>query len=264
MPTAPPIILSIAGFDPSSGAGVTADIKTMLAHGCYGVTCITAITVQSTRGVRQVHPTAPELVQQTLEELVADMSIAAVHVGMLATEGVVRVVADFLAKVQLTHVVLDPILKSSSGADLLEPGAVGVVVEKLLPLAEVVTPNVDEAGALTGMAVTNLGQMKAAAGRLHELGARSVVITGGHLDPATDLLSFRGAAGLEQQVFQSEHLNSTSTHGTGCAFATALACNLARGSSLIEAVGAAKAYVTAAIANAYALGRGIGPVNHSV
>jgi hydroxymethylpyrimidine/phosphomethylpyrimidine kinase len=262
MATAPPVVLSIAGFDPCSGAGVTADIKTMVAHDCYGVTCITALTVQSTAGVRRVQPVAPEMVQQTLEELARDMPIAAVHIGMLGEEGVVGVVADFLAESRLRNVVLDPVLKSSSGADLLEARAVGSFLEKLLPLADVVTPNVDEAAALTGLAVTNIEQMKAAAGRLHEMGARAVVITGGHLDPAADVLSFHGAAGWESCIFESRRLASGSTHGTGCAFSTALACNLARGRGLAEAVKCAKDYVNGAIGGGYSLGKGIGPVNH--
>jgi hydroxymethylpyrimidine/phosphomethylpyrimidine kinase len=261
LPT-PPVVLSIAGFDPSSGAGVTADVKTIAAHDCCGVTCITALTVQSTAGVRRVDPVAPDLVQATLEELVSDVPIAAVHIGMLATKAIVGVVAEFLARHRLPYIVLDPVLRSSSGTALLDPPGVRLLVEKLFPRVDVTTPNVDEAAALTGMAVTNPEQMKAAAGRLHELGARAVVVTGGHLDPATDLLSFPGPTGLEEQLFQSQRLNSSSTHGTGCAFSTALACQLACGKSLPEAVGSAKAYVMAAIERAYPLGRGIGPVNH--
>jgi hydroxymethylpyrimidine/phosphomethylpyrimidine kinase len=262
MASAPPVVLSIAGFDPSSGAGVTADIKTIGAHHCYGITCITALTVQSTRGVRRVESVAPDLVQQTLEELVADTSPAAVHIGMLAAAPLVRVVAEFLEREKPPHVVLDPILKSSSGASLLEPAGVRVLVERLLPLADVLTPNLDEAAELAGVPVTDIEQMKAAAGRLHELGARAVVVTGGHLDPAADLLSYPGPSGLERQIFRSERIRSASTHGTGCAFATALACNLALGEALPEAVGRAKQYVTAAIANAYPLGKGAGPLNH--
>jgi hydroxymethylpyrimidine/phosphomethylpyrimidine kinase len=262
MRTVPPVILSIAGFDPSSGAGITADIKTIAAHECYGVTCITALTVQSTAGVRQVDPVAPEMVHSTLEELAADMAISAVHIGMLATDGVVKAVAGFLARRSLPHIVLDTILRSSSGTALLEPAGQKLLVEELLPRAEVITPNIDEAAALTGLSVKNLAEMKAAAVRLHELGAKAVVITGGHLDPAVDLLGFGGLKGWEEHVFQAEHLGSSSTHGTGCAFSTALACNLARGCALPEAVRSAKDYVTAAIANAYPLGKGSGPVNH--
>lgn len=262
MAEAPPVVLSIAGFDPSSGAGVTADIKTIAAHGCYGVACVTALTVQSTAGVRRVEAIAPELVQVTLEELANDFPIRAVHIGMLASGGIVETVGGFIERAKPPAVVVDPVLKSSSGTDLLERLALGLLIERLLPLADVITPNVDEAAALTGAGVANVEEMKVAAQRLLELGARAVVVTGGHLDPAADLLLFHGANGLEEHVFESGQLKSKSTHGTGCAFSTALACNLAHASRLPDAVRSAKAYVTAAIANAYDLGKGVGPVNH--
>jgi hydroxymethylpyrimidine/phosphomethylpyrimidine kinase len=262
MSQAPPVVLTVAGFDPSSGAGVTADVKTIAAHGCYGVACITALTVQSTAGVKAVEPVTPELIAKTLEELAADMKINAVHIGMLGSGKVVRAVADFLASKKLANVVLDPILRSSSGADLIDASGKKLLIEKLLPLATVVTPNVDEASAITGLPVTNPDQMRAAAIRLQELGAEAVVVTGGHLEKAIDLLSFRTAKGIEQEVFKSERQHSTSTHGTGCAFATAIACHLALGRGLPEAVLLAKAYVAAAIANAHPLGRGTGPVHH--
>jgi hydroxymethylpyrimidine/phosphomethylpyrimidine kinase len=262
MAQSPPVVLTIAGFDPSSGAGVTADVKTIAAHGCYGVGCITALTVQSTAGVRRVETVSPELVTDTLRELASDLEISAVHIGMLGSARVVRVVGDVLDKAGLRNIVLDPIIKSSSGHDLIDAPGVRLMVERLLPLATVITPNVDEAAALTGLAVTNLEQMRVAASRLHEMGAASVVITGGHLDKAIDLLSFSSGRGVEQEVFKSDRLRSNSTHGTGCAFATAMACHLARGRGLPEAVLLAKAYVAAAIANAYSLGRGTGPVNH--
>lgn len=262
MGQAPPVVLTIAGFDPSSGAGITADIKTIAAHGCYGVACISALTVQSTAGVRRVEPVSQQLVTETLEELASDVEIAAVHVGMLGSGRVVRAVADFLAKEKFPEVVLDPILKSSSGANLVDGAGARLLVERLLPLATVVTPNVDEASALTGLAVTNPEQMRAAAAKLHSMGAAAVVVTGGHLDKAIDLLSFRTKRGVEQEIFKSERQRSNSTHGTGCAFATAMTCHLALGRGLPEAVLLAKAYVTAAIANAHPLGHGIGPVHH--
>ncbi len=258
----PPVVLTIAGFDPSSGAGITADIKTIAAHGCYGVACITALTVQSTSGVRRVEPTNEDLITETLEELNADVEISAVHIGMLGSAKVTRAVSDFLAKAQLPNIVLDPIIKSSSGADLIGRNGVRVLLEHLLPLATVVTPNLDEAAAFTGMAVTNLDQMHAAATRLHTIGAASVVVTGGHLDQAIDLLSYTSRRGVEQEVFKSPRQASNSTHGTGCAFATAMACHLAQGRGLPEAVLLAKAYVSAAIAKAHPLGRGVGPVHH--
>jgi hydroxymethylpyrimidine/phosphomethylpyrimidine kinase len=262
----PAIVLTIAGFDPSSGAGVTADIKTIAAHGCYGVAGITAMTVQSTAGVRRVEPVDAGLLTDTLEELAQDVEIAAIHIGMLGSGKVVKAVADFLAtrkgKAKLPNVVLDPILKSSSGTELLDANGVKLLSERLMPLADVVTPNVDEAAALTGLKVRDLDEMKVAAGKLHEMGAQAVVVTGGHLEKAIDLLSFTSKSGVEQEVFKAERQRSNSTHGTGCAFATAMACHLALGRGLAEAVLLAKTYVTAAISYGHAVGQGTGPVHH--
>jgi hydroxymethylpyrimidine/phosphomethylpyrimidine kinase len=262
MALTPPVVLTIAGFDPGSGAGVTADIKTIAAHGCYGVACITALTVQSTTGVRQVDVVDPELVAETLAELVSDIEIAAVHIGMLGSGKVARAVADFVVEHKLPNIVLDPILKSSSGSDLLDAAGARLLTEKLLRLCTVATPNIDEASALTGFAVTDPEQMRTAARKLHEMGASAVVITGGHLEKAIDLLSFTGNHGVEQELFKSARLRSNSTHGTGCAFATSVACHLAMGRGLPEAVLLGKAYVAAAISNAHPLGHGTGPIHH--
>jgi hydroxymethylpyrimidine/phosphomethylpyrimidine kinase len=279
MPVVPPVVLTIAGFDPSSGAGVTADIKVMAAHECFGIACITALTVQSTQGVRRVESVDPLTISDTLNELVSDFPIEAVHIGMLANEATVRVVADFLAATRPPHVVLDPILRSSSGADLLDAAGTRLMVERLFQLSEVVTPNLDEAIALTGITppvgqgaassatsatsnAASVAVMREAALCLHALGAANVVVTAGHLDKALDLLSFKGSQGIEQEVFKAERQQSTSTHGTGCAFSSALACHLAHGRGLPEAVLLAKAYVSAAIANAQPLGHGHGPLHH--
>jgi hydroxymethylpyrimidine/phosphomethylpyrimidine kinase len=264
----PPVVLTIAGFDPSSGAGVTADIKTIAAHGCYGVACITALTVQSTAGVGRVEAVDPSLVTETLEDLASDIPIAAVHIGMLGSAKVVRAVAEFLGSRsgeranRLPNVVLDPILKSSSGVELLDAAGTRLLIEKVIPLADVVTPNVDEAALLTGLKVTDLDEMRAAAMKFHQMGSAAVVITGGHLEKAIDLLSFTTKGGIEEEVFKAELQRSNSTHGTGCAFATAIACHLALDRGLAEATLLAKTFVTAAIAAGHPLGRGTGPVNH--
>ncbi len=271
----PPVVLTIAGFDPSSGAGITADVKTIAAHGCYGVACITALTVQSTSGVRRVEPVDPALVRDTLEELDADLDIAAVHIGMLGSAKVVKAVADFLepagksgntsarrGTARIANIVLDPILRSSSGADLLDSAGTRLLMERLIPLSDVITPNIDEASALTGLNVNDLETMKEAAAKLHHMGASAVVITGGHLEKAIDLLSFQTSKGKEQEVFKAERQRSTSTHGTGCAFATSMACHLALDRGIAEATLLAKTYVGAAIANAQILGKGTGPVHH--
>lgn len=263
--TVPPVILSIAGYDPSSGAGITADIKTAAALGCYALTCITALTVQSTQGVFGVQPLEPELIVRTLNTLADDFDIAAVKIGMLGTGAIAGGVSGFLASRRLPHVVLDPVMRSSSGSALLDE--IGLeMLRALLPLCEVVTPNVDEAAIL---AVTEplppdtswentLPWLRNAATRMRDLGAGNIVITGGHLPTPNDYLSTRSG----EEIMVAERIESRSTHGTGCAFATALACHLAMGKTLSEATRAAKGYVSKAIRSAYRLGKGIGPINH--
>jgi hydroxymethylpyrimidine/phosphomethylpyrimidine kinase len=262
MHTPPPILLSIAGHDPSSGAGVTADIKTMAAHGCYGLTCITALTVQSSLGVKRVEAVPAKVVRDTLEELAADCTISGVRIGMLGSAAVAEAVAAWLEGTRRPNVVLDPILRASSGAELLEGRGAEVLRNRLIRLTDVITPNIEEAGALTDVAVGDLESMRLAAERLHELGARAVVVTGGHLKQPVDLLSVRIRGKVRQKEFKVKQVNSRCTHGTGCAFATALTCNLARGFELEDSVRASGRYVREAIAHGYRLGRGQGPVNH--
>ncbi len=254
----PPIVLSIAGYDPSSGAGVTADIKTAAAHGCYAVTCITALTVQSTLGVRRVEAVRGETVTETLAELATDLEMAAVRIGMLGSGPVAKAVAAFLEHRRPRNVVLDPVFRSSSGAELLDPAGIEVLRNRLLPAADVITPNIDEAAALTGFRVADLDGMRAAAEHLQGMGARAVIITGGHLPQPVDLLCY---GGMERE-YPGHRIDSRSTHGTGCAFATALACRLAQGSGLTEAVELAKEFVTEGIASAVPIGKGNGPINH--
>jgi hydroxymethylpyrimidine/phosphomethylpyrimidine kinase len=257
------VVLTVAGFDPTSGAGVTADIKTIAAHGCYGVACITALTVQTTAGVQRVEAVPEALVRDTLRELGSDVGISAVRIGMLGNAAMVEAVADFLQSARPPNVVLDPIMVATSGATLLDQPGIDRLAQVLLPLANVVTPNIDEAAALTGLPVTSLEEMKAAANKLHEMGAQNVVITGGHLARALDLLSIAAPAGTAEQLeFVSDRVRSTSTHGTGCAFATAVAANLALGRQLRYAIVLAKAYVTKAITRAYPIGKGANPVHH--
>jgi hydroxymethylpyrimidine/phosphomethylpyrimidine kinase len=253
----PLVVLSIAGHDPSSGAGITADIKTIAAHGCYGVTCITALTVQSTRGVARVDPFEGRVISETLEQLIDDLDIAAVKIGMLGSAEAARAVAAFLKRHSIRNVVLDPIINSSSGAQLISKEGLQVLKEHILPQARVITPNIEEAAALTGMTVTNPRERQASALRLHQMGARNVIITGGHLDPPLDLVSL---AGKPMTELKGKKVSARSTHGTGCAFSTALACELALGHDLLDAAKAAKRYVESALRSAPAIGKGIGPV----
>lgn len=264
----PPVILSIAGYDPSSGAGITADVKTAAANGCYAATCITALTVQSTQGVFGVQPVSPDLVRRILIVLAGDLNIAAVRLGMLASGEVAGAVADFLESSRLPNVVLDPVIRSSSGALLLDEAGLEVLRARLIPLCDVMTPNIHEAALLVGAEPlpekatweSALSRIRELADGLHQVGARTVVITGGHLDPANDYLSSK--APLQQLVINGERVESGSTHGTGCAYAAALACNLALGADLPQAARKAKEYVSRAIGAAYPVGKGIGPVNH--
>lgn len=257
--TGPPIVLSIAGYDPSSGAGITADIKTIAAHACYAVTCVTALTVQSTQGVKRFETVDGRFITESLEELATDFTLSAIRIGMLGSSEAARAVAAFLRRHQFSNVVLDPVLRSSSGADLISREGAQILKEKLLPMVNIVTPNIDEASVLTGLPVSTVEEMQAAAMELHRLGAKNVIITGGHLDPAVDLLS---TAGGGINLFKGKRIAGRSTHGTGCAFAAALACNLALGHNLPQATRDAKHFVVSAMHSAVPLGKGIGPLNH--
>jgi len=203
-----------------------------------------------------------QLVRETLDELAADFEIAAVRIGMLGSGEVAVAVADFLEERSPKNVVLDPIMSSSSGAELLDHAGVATLRDRLLRLATVMTPNLEEAALLSGLLVTNPTEMERAAQRLHTLGAANVVITGGHLNEPLDLLSMNAPGGSNIERFPRQHVRSSATHGTGCAFATALACNLALGLTLSDAVRLSGEYVRDAIAAAQKLGHGKGPMNH--
>jgi hydroxymethylpyrimidine/phosphomethylpyrimidine kinase len=260
----PKVVLTIAGFDPSSGAGITADLKTIAAHHLYGMACITALTVQSTQGVRRVQPVDPKLVLEMLEALIADVRPAAVKIGMLGSGEVAGVVADFLSSSSLRNIVLDPVLRSSSGASLLDAEGFRTVRSRLLARSDVITPNLEEAGLLADMDVRDLDSARAAARNLVEHGAKAAVVTAGHLKEVADVLAERMPdRSIEIQTFPGQKVETTNTHGTGCAFSTALACNLALELALRDAVQAAKAYVTQALKTSYPIGKGVSPVNHS-
>src|SRR5258707_14874916 len=188
----PPILLTIAGFDPSCGAGTAADLKTFAAHGCYGVAAITSLTVQNTQGVETVHNTPSAALRAQLGALVKDCDIAAVKIGMLGNRGSSVVVGEFLDAHKFAHVVLDPVMKSSSGAELLDAAGIKFFATELLKRASVITPNVPEAEVLTGLTIKDVADMEAAARRLLEMGARAVIVKGGHMERANDVL-FAGA-----------------------------------------------------------------------
>lgn len=257
-------VLTIAGFDPSSGAGVTADLMVFAAYGLFGTSCVTSLTIQSTVGVQAAHPIRPETVRETLDCLHGDLPAAGIKIGMLATEETVAVVADFLCELrdkgQRVPVVLDPVLRSSSGRELLDEEGVTTLRERLLPLVDWVTPNIEELGILSGMRVEKRSELPDAAWALQkEFTGLNVLATGGHLDPPDDfLLSAEGGTWW----LPGKRINSTSTHGTGCALSSALLSGLVEGKSAYEAAAGAKIYVAEAIRTAAGLGHGRGPLNH--
>lgn len=268
-PASRPILLTIAGFDPSAGAGILADLKTFAAHRVYGMACITALTVQTTQGVQRVEPISPGTVSETVHSLAGDVRFSAIKIGMLATKELAVAVADFLSTQPSVPVVLDPILLSSSGRVLLDLPGQQVLSTRLLARANWITPNLDELAALTDRAVTDSREgTEASAQALLEMAANlgnpglRVVVTGGHAAQPDDLLMVADPSGAQRHWFPGERIETQATHGTGCTFSSAIAARLALGDSDAAAVAAAKAYVTAALRAAYPIGHGHGPLDH--
>ena len=255
---APNLLLTIAGFDPSCGAGIAADLKTFAAHGCYGVAAITSLTVQSTEGVQAVHNTPSAELREQLEVLAKDCDIAAVKIGMLGNRGNAVVVAEFLDAHKFEHVVHDPVMKSSSGAELLDAAGLKYLITELLKRSTVITPNVPEAEILTGLEIKDVAGMEAAARKIVEMGAHGVIVKGGHMERAIDVL-FDGET---ITLLGGDRVKANNNHGTGCTFASAVAAQLASGRGLTEAAMLAKAYVTKAIEKGYAIGKGRIPLDH--
>ena len=254
----PPRVLAIAGSDSGGGAGIQADLKTMLAHGVHGMTVICAVTAQNSVGVQGYWELPPEAVRAQLDSVLGDIGAQAIKTGMLASPVLVATVCDSLAEVA-APVVVDPVAVSKHGDSLLSAGTLEAVRERLLPLATVVTPNLLEAGLLTGMAITDEAEMVAAAAMINAMGPQWVLVKGGHLPGNPVDLLFDGDHVIR---FPGERIESAHTHGTGCTLASAIASRLALGDDVPTAVRAAKAYVTGAIAAGFPLGAGIGPVDH--
>jgi hydroxymethylpyrimidine/phosphomethylpyrimidine kinase len=252
--------LTIAGSDSGGGAGIQADLKTFAAHGVYGTSAITAITAQNTVGVTAVSALAADLVTAQIEAVASDIPIQATKIGMLANAAIVEAVAAAIRDLDLPRVVLDPVMLAKSGDLLLDEEAVEGLRVALLPCALVVTPNLPEAAVLCGHAVESPHQVREAARRIHDLGAKAVVVKGGHGrgDRIVDLL-FDGDRFVE---FPTTRIQTRNTHGTGCTFASAVAARLALGHDLADAVARAQVYVVGAIRHGLAIGQGHGPLDH--
>ena len=258
--TTRPRALTIAGSDPGGGAGIQADLKTFSAIGVYGMTAITAVTVQNTQGVSGYEALAPSTVAEQIRAVATDIGVDAAKTGMLASAAIVEVVADTVAETRLPNLVVDPVSVSKHGHALLAEDAVGALRERILPLATVVTPNLPEASVLAGAEVLTRGDMVEAGRAILAFGPAAVLVKGGHLEIGTsadDVLVT--AAGV--RWIEGERIDTANTHGTGCVLSAAIAAHLARGAELVEAVRAAKVFVTAAIRGSLAIGHGIGPVD---
>jgi hydroxymethylpyrimidine/phosphomethylpyrimidine kinase len=256
---APPILLTIAGFDPSGGAGIAADLKTFAAHNCYGIAAVTALTVQSTQGVRSTHVTPAATLRAQLDALLDDCAVAAAKIGMLGNKANAAAVAEVLDRAKFPHVVLDPVARAQAGGEeLLDAAGLKFLRDELMKRATLVTPNIAEAALLTEMEIPDLTAMKAAAQKLVEMGAPAVVVKGGHMEKAIDVFY----DGAEILTIGGDRVKSENTHGSGCTFASAIAAQLALGKQLRDAVMLAKAYVVKAIEKSYAIGKGPGPLNH--
>ncbi|MDT7541407.1 MAG: hydroxymethylpyrimidine/phosphomethylpyrimidine kinase [Acidobacteriota bacterium] len=261
---APPVALSIAGLDPSGGAGVIADVKTFAAFGCFACAAVTSITFQNTTGVFGTSHQSADIVRAQVLPVVEDFRVAAWKTGMLPTREVIAEVARLARETQLSDapLVVDPVVRSTSGYDLIDDDALDALKRELLPLARVVTPNVPEAERITGLKIVDGEGMLRAAAAMRGMGARAVLVKGGHLacGEAVDVLDEGG----EVTYYSAPRIETTSTHGTGCTLAAGIVACLARGFSLNDAVASAKRFVTVAIRRAPALGHGQGPLKHDI
>lgn len=252
--------LTIAGSDCSGGAGIQADIKSISANGVFAMSVITAVTVQNTMGVFGVQDINPDIISGQIKAIFDDIEVDAVKIGMVSKIESIKAIANSLKKIKdLPQVVLDPVMVSKSGFNLLSQDAKETLITELFPLSTLITPNLPEAEEILGIKIENIEQMKEAAIKLIELGPKCVLVKGGHLeDDATDLLY----DGKEFTYFKQERINTKNTHGTGCTLSSAIAANLAKGMSVKEAVKEGKRYVTMAIEHSLELGKGVGPTNH--
>ena len=264
VPTAPPRVLTIAGSDSGGGAGIQADLKTMLAHGVHGMSVLTAVTAQNSVGVQDFWALPIEAVERQFRSVVDDIGVDAVKTGMLASPELTATVARLIATLDpAIPVVVDPVSVSKHGDPLLAPEALDALREELLPRATVVTPNLDEVRLITGLDVTSEADMATAAQALADLGPRWVLVKGGHLSDSPESADLLIGPNGTERWFRAPRHNNRHTHGTGCTLASAIASRLALADDVPQAVHAAKQYVTGGIAAGFPLGAGIGPVDHA-
>ena len=251
--------LSIAGSDSCGGAGIQADIKTMTANGVYAMSAVTALTAQNTLGVTAIQEASPKFLAQQLDAVFTDIFPDAVKIGMVSSEALIKVIAEKLRYYKARNIVADPVMVATSGSELMKSGAVGALCEYILPLADIVTPNIPEAQVLSGMTIKTPDDMLKAAEAISTAHGCAVLVKGGHsINDANDLLYANGKA----ELFEGRRIDNPNTHGTGCTLSSAIAANLAKGFDICEAVGRAKDYISGALSAMLDLGKGAGPMAH--
>lgn len=253
-------ILTIAGSDSSGGAGIQADIKTITAHKMYAESAITALTAQNTTGVYSIFDTTPEFVMEQLDCIFTDIYPDAVKIGMVSNKDIIEAIAKKLIEYKAKNIVVDPVMVATSGSNLMKDGTVKTLIEKLIPLATVITPNIPEAQVLSGIEIKTTGDMVRAAGIIAKLTDGAILLKGGHLSDTADDLLYRNG---ESIWYSAKKISNPNTHGTGCTLSSAIACNLAKGEDLADAVAHAKDYITDAISAMLDLGKGNGPLDHT-
>jgi hydroxymethylpyrimidine kinase/phosphomethylpyrimidine kinase len=258
-----PVCLTIAGLDPSGGAGIVADIKTFSAFGCFAAAAVTSVTFQNTQGVYGAVHESAETVRRQVEPVFDDLDVAAVKTGMLPTAEIIREVARQMRERRVASVIVDPVVRSTSGYDLIDDEALQVLVKELFPMATIVTPNIPEAERISGRTIASTEDIHAAANAMIKMGANAVLIKGGHFDDPKRSIDHLFIGG-EVLTFDAERIDTTATHGTGCTLSSAIAANFALGNDLKSSVQAAKRFVTDAIRTAPNIGHGHSPINHLV
>lgn len=252
-------VLTIAGSDCSGGAGIQADLKTMSAHGVFAMSVIVSVVAENTARVISIEDISPKVIADQMDAVFEDIVPDAVKVGMLSTPACMQAVAQKLRQYQPPHVVIDPVMYAKNGAPLMNPDAVGALIEHVLPLATVLTPNIPEAECIAKMKIESVADMEQAARKIHQMGCQNVLVKGGHaVGDALDVLF----DGQSFSHFETARIDTKNTHGTGCTLSSAIASNLALGHSVQQAVKLAKDYVTEGIRHSLAIGKGCGPLNH--
>jgi len=255
-------VLSVAGSDCSGGAGIQADLKTFSAHGVFGMSVVVSVVAENTSRVIDIQDVTPDMIEKQIDAVFEDIEVDAVKVGMLSTPACMKAVAGKLRQYKPENIVIDPVMYAKNGCPLMAPNATNELVAIIIPLADILTPNIPEAEKIAGLTIDSTAKMEDAARRIHSMGCKNVLVKGGHAIKDTDIALDILFDGEKFYHFEAQRIDTKNTHGTGCTYSSAIASNLALGLNIKSAVGTAKQYVTTAIRHSLPIGKGHGPVHH--